>query len=115
MKGLDRGNKLWEGHRMILPEHEERLWKERRKAEAYVPPDLDPDQLAEIGRMIERALLEEEPILITYASKYGPKKVCGFVARIDSVERWILIKNGDHREMIPFRNILGAESPPEDA
>lgn len=62
MNPLDRGNKLWEGHRMILPEHEHRLWQERRRQEEYRPPELDPDALEAIGRKIERSFTDREPV-----------------------------------------------------
>ena len=39
VKALERGNKLWEGHRVILPEHEEQLWRDRKKKEEYHPND----------------------------------------------------------------------------
>ncbi len=57
---------------MILPEHEDHLWQERRGQEEYRPPELDPDALEAIGRTIERSFLDREPVRITYASKYGP-------------------------------------------
>lgn len=114
VKALERGNKLWEGHRMILPEYEEELWRERKKKEEYRPPELDPDALEEIARMIEWSMTEEEPVEITYASKHGPKTYIGHVVRIDPVERWLIMRNGREKEMIPFSIILGAGEPPED-
>ncbi|PTX48304.1 hypothetical protein C8P63_14613 [Melghirimyces profundicolus] len=53
VKALERGNKLWEGHRMMLPEHEVQLQEERKRKEEYRPPELAPDALEEIGRMLE--------------------------------------------------------------
>lgn len=47
MKALERGNKLWEGHRIILPEYEDQLWRERKKKEEYRPPALEPEALEE--------------------------------------------------------------------
>src|SRR5699024_12696897 len=93
MKALERGNKLWEGHRIILPEYEDQLWRERKKKEEYRPPALE-----EIGRMIEWSKVEEQAIVITYASKYGPKKYIGHVVRIDPVERWLVMRNGRSEE-----------------
>jgi hypothetical protein len=106
---LERGNKLWEGHRMILPEHEERLRRERRRQEEYRPPELDPDALETIGRKIERSCLDKKPVRITYASKYGPRKTGGTVIKINPTERWILLGSDEGRQLIPFSLILDAE------
>ncbi|PTX60801.1 YolD-like protein [Melghirimyces profundicolus] len=115
VKALERGNKLWEGHRMMLPEHEAQLWQERKRKEEYRPPELAPDALEEIGRMIEWSKLEEKPIVVTYASKYGPKKYLGHVVKVDPVERWLVMRNGEDKEMLPFSIIIGAEEPTDDA
>ena len=115
MKALERGNKLWEGHRIILPEYEDQLWRERKKKEEYRPPALEPEALEEIGSMIEWSKVEEQAIVITYASKYGPKKYIGHVIRIDPVERWLVMRNGEDKELIPFPAIIGVEEPSDDA
>lgn len=112
---LERGNKLWEGHRMILPEHEAKLGQERQREEEYRPPLLAEDVLQEISRLIERSHLEEQPIEVTYASSYGPQKYIGYVMRIDPVERWLVMQNGADKELIPFSKIIGAEELFEDA
>lgn len=106
---LERGNKLWEGHRMILPQHEEQLWLERQKEKEYRPPVLAEDALEEINRLIERSYMEDQPIEVTYATLYGPRKYIGFVMRIDPVGRWLLLQNGEDKELIPFSKIIGAE------
>ena len=85
------------------------------KKEEYHPPELDPEALEEIGRMIEWSKLEEQAIEITNASKYGPKKYMGHVVRIDPVERWLVMRNGEDKELIPFSVIIGAEEPSDDA
>lgn len=115
MRSLERRNKLWEGHRMILPEHEAQLWRARQREEEYRPPVLAEDALQEISRLIERSYLEEQPIEVTYASSYGPQKYIGYVMRIDPVERWLVMQNGADKELIPFSIITGAEELFEDA
>ncbi|PTM51712.1 YolD-like family protein [Desmospora activa] len=106
---LNRGNKLWEGNRIILPEHEESLWQAQRKSEEYQPPELDPDALEEIGRIIAWSKLEEQAIEVTYAAKYGTDKYIGHVVRIDPVERWLILQNGEDKKLFPFSIIIGAE------
>lgn len=114
MKALERGNKMWEGHRMTLPEHAEALGEARREQERYEPPVLSEDALVEMGRLIERSYREEEPILLTIAGKWGSKKHLGFVTRIDAVEQWLVLQNGSERELIPFRLVMAAEELVED-
>lgn len=105
---MERGNKLWESHRMILPEHEEVLWQARQREKEYRMPELEEDALQEISRWIEWSYLEEQPILLTVAGKYVPRKFIGYVTRIDPVERVVLLKNGEEKEQIPFSIIIGA-------
>ncbi|MBN2910751.1 hypothetical protein JQC72_14720 [Polycladomyces sp. WAk] len=45
MKELDRGNKLWVGHRMILPKHESLLHEQEKKQKMFQLPELDEDHL----------------------------------------------------------------------
>lgn len=94
---------------MILPQHEEQLWLERQKEKEYRPPVLAEDALEEINRLIERSYMEDQPIEVTYATLYGPRKYIGFVMRIDPVGRWLLLQNGEDKELIPFSKIIGAE------
>jgi hypothetical protein len=114
MKPLERGNKLWEGHRMTLPEHVAALEDAWREQERFEPPSLSEDALAEMGWWIDWSYREEKAICLTIAHSWGPKKMIGFVTRIDPVERWLVLQNGSERERIPFRLILAAEEPPED-
>lgn len=106
---IDRGNKLWESNRIILPEHEKKLWQARRKSEEYQPPDLDTDALEEIGRIIAWSKLEEQAIKVTYAAKYGTDQYIGHVVRLDPTERWLILQNGEDKKLLPFSIIVGAE------
>lgn len=112
---LERGNKLWEGHRMILPQQEERLWQERKRQEEYRPPVLEEDALEEINRVIRWSWMEAQPIQVTYGSKYGERKYIGYVMRLDPVERWLILRNGEDKELIPFSIITKAEELIGDA
>jgi len=46
---LKRGNLMWEGSRMMLPEHIQALRERKRKAEQDAPPSLTEDDLTELG------------------------------------------------------------------
>ncbi len=87
---LEHGNQLWEGHRMILPEHEDALRRKRRRQEEYRPLELDPDALETIGRKIQRSCLDE---------KAGPDHLCQQVRTPEN--RRNRYQNQPHRKMDP--------------
>ncbi|MEK3767488.1 YolD-like family protein [Paenibacillus sp. FSL R7-0048] len=43
------GNGLWEGSRMLMPEHKNRILDDPLNEEVRSKPDLDPQELAEIS------------------------------------------------------------------
>ena len=49
---MDRGNKLWEGHRLLLPQHRDLILEEKQKAKEYHPPELAADELEALDRTI---------------------------------------------------------------
>lgn len=102
--GLKRGNLLWEGSRMFLPEHRAALQARRRRQQAFQMPVLGPDQLAKIDQAISRALDEDRPLTITYAAETEARQVHGRVVVMPQL-RALLI---DGRR-IPFDRILDAE------
>lgn len=106
---MDRGNKLWEGHRVILPEHRELLFEHKQKEREYHPPDLAEDQIEKMSRVIERSIVEMRPIVLTYANKYGPKRFVGTIVRVNPYERWLIIQNEEDKKMIPMSKIIDAE------
>lgn len=112
---LEGGNKLWEGHRMILPEHEAQLWRARKRGEEYRPPVLAENALEEIQSLDWTVIHGGAADPGKYASKYGGQKYIGFVMRIDPVERWLVMQNGEDKELIPFSIITWAEELFEDA
>lgn len=63
---MDRENKLWEGHRVILPEHRDLLFERREKQREYQPPELAEDEIEEISRLISWSKSQERPITLTH-------------------------------------------------
>jgi len=106
---MNRGNKLWEGHRIILPEHRDLLFDHREKEREYQPPELAEDEVEEISRLISWSKAQERPITLIYADRYGPKRITGVVTRIDPIERWLILQSEEDRRMIPLSQIIGAE------
>jgi hypothetical protein len=80
---LNRGNKLYEGSRMMLPEHIELLKQHQMKAKEYPAPQLDPEYLSYINYIIQQAYVQRIPLVVTYATKYKAKQFCGYIDNID--------------------------------
>jgi len=113
MSWLERGNKLWVGHRIILPEHEALIHEQERRTKVFQPPELDEDYLEEMEHILRRALYEDMAVVVTYATTYGPEQLCGFVTKVNPYEKWLEIANGDDRK-IPFKDLLRLEEAQED-
>ena len=65
-------NKMWEGHRMILPEARDRFTRSVQKA--FARPAWDEQRLEELERLLDEALHAKTPVLLTLWSAQGPYK-----------------------------------------
>lgn len=108
---LDRKNLLWEGSRMFLPEHRQALLEQRRKAEEFTPPELDESQLEYMNYLLQEAMEEEKPVVITYATQYAPEQFCGFIDKVDPYEKMIQLSNGSCKKQISFGKLIHVEWP----
>lgn len=106
MNTLHRGNLLWEGSRMFLPEHREQLLKQRKKQTEFTPPQLDEDQLEQMNLILQEALQGDRAVMVTYAEKYAPEQFCGFVDRVDPYAHSILIVDGECRKHLLLQQVL---------
>ncbi|MDP0941904.1 YolD-like family protein, partial [Klebsiella quasipneumoniae] len=59
---MQRGNNLWEGSRMFLPEHKQALLKWQKEQEKQTKPELDEQQLEEMNRMLISACRLRVPV-----------------------------------------------------
>ncbi|PTX51243.1 hypothetical protein C8P63_13411 [Melghirimyces profundicolus] len=110
---LKCGSKRGEENRGALPEQGMPWWREQKMIEEC-QHQRDPATLKRLCRIIEWSKMEEQPIAVIYAHRYGPTSMIGQVVRIDLVQRWLILNNG-REEVIPFSLILGAEKVPEAA
>lgn len=53
---MQRGNKLWESHRMIIPEHRRALLEHEDRQELIERPALDEDEMEELSRTLGEAM-----------------------------------------------------------
>ncbi|OEH84536.1 hypothetical protein BHU72_08485 [Desulfuribacillus stibiiarsenatis] len=74
-RGMNRGNKLYEGHRMVLPEHKEKIIEQKRR-EYYVHEDecfVQEDE--EKNLILEQAMQNQEMVEICWQEVINPMKL----------------------------------------
>ncbi|WP_110927528.1 YolD-like family protein [Bacillus massiliglaciei] len=106
---LRRGNKLWESHRMFLPEHKQALMDRRLKQKEFQQPGLDQDQFEKLNRIIAESIQSDQSITITYSDLYGPAQFWGWITKINLQEKWLKIINDEDALILRFERILDAE------
>jgi hypothetical protein len=111
MSKLDRKNILWEGSRMFLPEHRKALLEQRKKATKLTPPILDEQQLEAITYILQEAIEYEQPVLATYVTTYEKACFCGFVDKVDVMQKYIQLSNGSQVQKIPFHLLIDVTWP----
>lgn len=72
--GFNRGNKLYEGHRMILPEHKEAILN-RKRAEYQLPEPVVSQADEEKNSIITTAIQQKLPIKICWKESVNPLKL----------------------------------------
>ena len=106
---MNRGNKLWEGSRIILPEHRSAMIEKSITEERYVPrPQIDDDKLAEISQAIGAAMAEGRLITMHLYEQFGLREVTMLPKKFDDVNRRLVgLSQFDERQVrIPFEDII---------
>jgi hypothetical protein len=102
---------LWEGSRMFLPEHRNALLQQRKDANKLTPPVLDEQQMDAIAYILQEALEYEQPVLATYVTTYEKTCFCGFVDKVNRIEKYIQLSNGSQVQKIPFHLLIDVTWP----
>jgi len=108
---LKRGNLLWEGSRMFLPEHREQLLERRRSRREYHIPELDEEWLTGINRALSDSLAYGKAITIEYITKYETQLATGIVRQIDPYNGWVKLvcmsaDDGEQAVQIALKRIV---------
>lgn len=106
MEHLQRGNKLWESHRMFLPEHKEALFKRKREIKKINKPLLDEDALEQLQLQLVTILHQNVVSRFTYYEDGQLFTMDGQVAKIHSLERWLVISNEEENKKISLENLI---------
>ncbi|WP_227939481.1 YolD-like family protein [Alkalihalobacillus deserti] len=80
---LDRGNLLWESSRMFLPEHKQALLLRKEELKKIEKPELDEQELQEIGIIVLDSLKHELNVKITYWSEGFFHELIGIIDKVD--------------------------------
>ncbi len=103
------GNGLWEGSRMIMPEHKARILDDSLKEELRSKPDLDPQALTEISQVLAQSLEDCSPITVTVFKEFENIIIHGIVAKVDQQLNQIKFRHGDDWDWIKLSDIINAE------
>lgn len=85
-------NLLWESSRMMLPEHKEALWQSVLEHNRVQKPNLDEQELMEMGRTIEEAFSSKSYLSISIYHPMKQKQIKGKIRKLDHYFRRIQIE-----------------------
>lgn len=106
MEHLQRGNKLWESNRMFLPEHKEALYERKNEVKKIKKPILDEDALEQLQIQLLETLHQKIERKFSYYEDGKILTIHGFIDKIHSIERWMIITNRVDRIKIDLENII---------
>ncbi|WP_053070301.1 YolD-like family protein [Alkalihalobacillus pseudalcaliphilus] len=105
---LKRGNKLW-ATSFMLPEHIEALHKLDFESQKVPKPELDEQELFEIGLVIMDSLKHELEIRLTYWQGGFYHEVIGIPDKVDYEETYVELITKDDKLTIKIDQLKAAE------
>lgn len=108
MAGKLEANGLWEGSRMIMPEHKTRILDDAQNEKVRSKPELDPQALEEIQQILAQSMEDHSPITLTLFDAYEDKSVHGIVMRVDQQIRQVKFRHDDEGDWIKLDDVVGA-------
>ncbi|ADP32961.1 YolD-like family protein [Bacillus atrophaeus] len=104
---LKRGNLLWEGSRMFLPEHKESLLARKRHKQKLKKPILDPDKLEEMNQTVCEAMEYAQEVTISYFEDGGLIYYSGKICRYEEPQNMLWIKGAaDQPHRLKLEHVL---------
>lgn len=88
---LQRGNKLWEGSRMFLPQHKQALLDRKKEQQKIKRPELDEQELEELNRILYIALAKKVPVKLTYYQDGDFAELIGYVDHFFEIRKELRI------------------------
>lgn len=110
MSDLKRGNMLWEGSRMMLPEHKQAILDRKQQQQLVPKPSLDEQKLNELDEVICEAMAENQPLHFKYYQKGKILNMTGKVGYYDEQYKQLRIcdLNGN-LHILNIENVIDAE------
>jgi hypothetical protein len=99
-------NLLWEGSRIILPEHREGIIKQRINLMKRNKPALDEQKIEEFAYIIQESLLENRTVKVLVFGDFGDIEYKGVVTKVDQQYRKMKLENSDDCEWIKLDDIV---------
>ncbi|TSB45326.1 YolD-like family protein [Alkalicoccobacillus porphyridii] len=91
---LRRENLLWEGSRMMLPEHKQAIRAQNEYEKRVNPPLLDEQELEELGIVAMESLSYSLPIHVEYWEDGYYKKLIAVVERVNEQSKQVSFREG---------------------
>lgn len=90
-------NLMWEGSRMMLPEHVELLRQHQKDFEKVEKPVIDEQKRAEMDELVCEAMAYARSLVFTYYDNGKLHEVSGKVARYDDQAKvlWVRHESGE--------------------
>ncbi|WYP28173.1 YolD-like family protein [Alkalihalobacillus sp. FSL W8-0930] len=94
---LRRGNLTWEGSRMMLPEHKERIRLSNERDFRVEKHELDPDELERIGQVVMDSLHYTKWVKVTYWEQWAYHEAIGIIAQVSKDQKQVKLEleNGE--------------------
>ncbi|MFT4400205.1 YolD-like family protein [Bacillus sp. SW14] len=99
---LKRGNLLWEGSRMFLPEHKQSLLERKRHKQKLQKPTLDPDKLEEMNQTLCAAMEFAQDITLSCFQDGEIVRCTGKICRYEEFEKTVWVK-GDEDQLYKLK------------
>ncbi|MDP5275260.1 YolD-like family protein [Chengkuizengella axinellae] len=100
-------NMMWEGSRIILPEHREMMNLYQKERNRKTKPELAEEEVNIISEQLSESMINESEITIELFTAFGENTLkTGTVTKFDTQLRQIKLESKDDYEWIKFSEIL---------
>jgi sulfur transfer complex TusBCD TusB component (DsrH family) len=97
---------IFEGMRMIIPEHRAAMLKLEQEKKRIERPQLDQDKLELMSRLITEAIQDERCVTVTVYAPYGEKQIQMVPSKVDLYARQLLGHYESKNVSIPIADIV---------
>jgi hypothetical protein len=108
-------NKRWEGSRMMLPEHVERIRQHEIDKKKKVKPEFDEQYVNELAMKVAEAQQEEYLVTVCIFDEFDDIEIPGRITKVDQQLRRLKIEdagNEDEIHWVYFDDVLSIDNPP---